>query len=138
MVEAMLDAILGRWWRTAIATFQEHFMIFLVPLLAWMAVMVIGNQVVRHCEQAMRAKLRSTPSLRRAGGPGLARALDPVVLETAATHRWMPAFHGLWMKHAQPEEVLTHMTRLPNYYLRFRDEVYGTTGRRTRKVGATR
>lgn len=122
MVEAMLDVMLGRWWRGAIDGFQGHFWLAVVPMVVWMSVMITGNRVVKDAERAMRSELAGWSKARRAGPNLLEDRLVPVIRRTAERHRWMPAAHGLWMRRCDPEAVVSHMTRMPNYFVRFRDQ----------------
>ena len=66
MVESMLDVILVRSWPLANGGFQEHFLWFIGPLLTWMAVMIIGNRVVKDAEKAMTTELNTWPKDHRA------------------------------------------------------------------------
>lgn len=132
MVESMLDVILGRRWRLAIGGFQEHFLWFIGPLLTWMAVMIIGNRVVKDAEKAMRSELNTWLKARRAGPTLLADHLTPIIRTQAARHRWMPAANGLWLKPCDADALVAYMTRMPNYFIRFRDGVLGI-GTRSRK-----
>ena len=126
MVESMLDMVLGPWWRSAIEGFQEHFLWFMVPLLAWMAIMIIGNRVVKEAEKAMRSEITTWSKAGRAGPNLLADHLTPIIRAEAARHRWMPAANGLWLKRCDADALVVYMTRIPNYFIRFRDDVLGT------------
>lgn len=125
MVESMLDVILGPWWRSVIGGFQDHFLWFVVPLLAWMAIMILGNRVVKAAEKAMRSEIITWSKARRAGPNLLADHLIPIIRAEAARHHWMPAANGLWLKRCDADDLVIYMTRMPNYFIRFRDAVLG-------------
>ncbi|MSS45054.1 hypothetical protein FYJ43_03095 [Cutibacterium sp. WCA-380-WT-3A] len=121
----MLDVVLGHWWRAAIGGFQDHFLWLIVPLLAWMAVMIIGNRVVKDAEKAMRSELTRWSKARRAGPNLLADHLTPIIRQEAARHRWMPAANGLWLKRCDADSLVAYMTRMPHYFIHFRDDALG-------------
>lgn len=56
----------------------------------------------------------------------------PIIRTQAARHRWMPAANGLWLKRCDADALVAYMTRMPNYFIRFRDGVLGI-GTRSRK-----
>ncbi|AZZ40088.1 hypothetical protein [Acidipropionibacterium jensenii] len=136
MVESMLDMTLGHWWRSVIAFYLAHFTWIVVPLVAWMAVIVIAHRVIKDAEQAMRATLIAMPNGRIAPEKVLRKRLLPVIRERAAQHRWMPAGPGgIWIRRCRPDDVVAQMTKLPNYLIRFRDQQFGTSaGRRRRSL----
>lgn len=134
MVESMLDLVLGSWWRSVVAFYVAHFTWIVVPLVAWLAIIVVAHHVIKDAERAMRATLFSMPNGKKASERALRKHLVPVIQDTASKHRWMPAGPGgLWIRRCQPDAVVAQMTGVPNYLLRFRDQQFGlSTGRRRR------
>lgn len=136
MVNGMLDLILGRWWRSVIAFYLAHFTWVAVPLVAWLAVIVVAHHVVKDAERAMRATLLGLPNGKTASERTLRKQLIPVIEETASQHRWMPAGPGgVWIRRCRPDALVAQMTGVPNYLIRFRDQQFGlSTGRRRSPV----
>lgn len=126
MVNSMLDMMLGHWWRPLLDYYFAHFTWISVPLVAWLAVLVVSHLAVKDAEKSMRAALDGMPDAKKANGKTLTRRLEPVIREAASRHRWMPAGPGgIWMRRCDPDDLVEHMTHLPNYLLRFRDQHFG-------------
>ncbi len=135
MVEGMLDLTLGHWWRAAMAFYLAHFSWIVLPLVAWLAIIVIAHRVVKDAERAMRTALNGMSNARLIPERTLRKRLLPVIKETASQHRWMPAGPGgIWIRRCDPEELVAQMTRMPNYLIRFRDQQFGLSSGRRRSA----
>jgi len=124
MIDAMLDVLLGHFWRTFVSLYTGSFAWFVVPLTAWMVLMIVARRAPAVAESRIRAALRALGADGgRLSGAALVARLQPEVVQVALHYRLMPSPSGFWVRRCDPEQLARVCNLNPKSLAEMRDEV---------------